>query len=114
MRGLGAGIAAGSAALMDLAGLPEAIAAADLVITGEGRYDAQSGQGKVVGGVLGVAAANGVDSIVICGCSDLPPDPTVIELAELAGSPEESLRDPRRWLQEAGARAARSVDGALQ
>ena len=114
VRGLGARIEPGSAALMDLVGLPAAIADADVLITGEGRYDTQSGQGKVVGSALDVAAAHDTRALVVCGRSELAPDPSVIELAALAGSAEESLRDPARWLRIAGSRAAGSVGGATQ
>ncbi len=48
-------------------GLPEAIASADLVITGEGLLDAGSFDGKVVGGVIDLAAAAQVPVLVIVG-----------------------------------------------
>jgi glycerate kinase len=51
-------------------GLPDAIAGADLVITGEGRLDHTSLQGKVVGGVLALASAASVPCAVIAGQVD--------------------------------------------
>ena len=51
-------------------GLQDAIAGADLVITGEGRLDHTSLQGKVVGGVLALASAASVPCAVIAGQVD--------------------------------------------
>ena len=48
----GARLLPGAAEIAAIAGLPEALASADLVITGEGQYDATSLSGKVVGAVL--------------------------------------------------------------
>lgn len=50
--------------------LEEHIANADLVITGEGKLDAQSAMGKVVGGISLLAKANGKPIIAICGSVD--------------------------------------------
>jgi glycerate 2-kinase len=47
----------GAAELAAIAGLPQALANADLVITGEGRYDGTSLTGKVVGAVCAMAAS---------------------------------------------------------
>jgi glycerate kinase len=51
-------------------GLQDAIAGADLVITGEGCLDHTSLQGKVVGGVLALASAASVPCAVIAGQVD--------------------------------------------
>ena len=51
----GARIEAGSQAIATLTGLVAEAASADIVITGEGRFDATSTTGKVVGGVLDLA-----------------------------------------------------------
>jgi glycerate kinase len=61
---------AGGTAVIEMAaasGLPDAIAGADLVITGEGRLDHTSLQRKVVGGVLALASAASVACAVIAG-----------------------------------------------
>ena len=57
LAALGARLVPGIALVADLVGLDRRVAAADLVATGEGRLDATSFAGKVVGGVL--AAAGG-------------------------------------------------------
>lgn len=48
-------------------GLAEVIAGADLVVTGEGFLDDQSFDGKVVGGVAGLAAEAGVPVLAVAG-----------------------------------------------
>jgi glycerate kinase len=50
-----------------LTGLDEALAGADLVITGEGSLDEQSLRGKVVAGVAEAARAAGVPCLVVAG-----------------------------------------------
>ncbi len=50
--------------------LDERLAAADVVVTGEGYLDAQSLDGKVVGGICELAAAAGVPVVVIVGDAD--------------------------------------------
>lgn len=55
---LGGRLVPGAAWVASRVGLDAAVAAADLVITGEGRLDAASGEGKVVGHVVDVARAH--------------------------------------------------------
>ncbi|MDM4763954.1 glycerate kinase [Galbitalea sp. SE-J8] len=95
----------GADAVAELTGLPAAIERADLVITGEGRADATSLEGKVVGRVLERAVASGTPALVIAGAGALDPHPS-IALVEIAGSVEAALADPARWLRAAGQRAA--------
>jgi glycerate kinase len=72
--GLGGGLAALGARLVPgfelvstHTGLAAAVRSADAVVTGEGKFDAESFNGKVVGGVLAVAAAHAVPSLVVAG-----------------------------------------------
>ncbi|WP_130903388.1 glycerate kinase [Pseudomonas sp. Sample_22] len=51
----------------ELVGLAEAVRGADLVITGEGRFDAQTLRGKTPFGVARIARQQGVPVIVIAG-----------------------------------------------
>ncbi len=51
----------------DRLGLDQRLAEADLVVTGEGRLDATSFTGKVVGRVLERAAASGAEALVVAG-----------------------------------------------
>lgn len=71
---LGARIARGIDTVMDAVALDESLAGADWVITGEGSFDAQSLQGKVVSGVLARARARGIRVAVLAGRVGLDPD----------------------------------------
>lgn len=95
--GLGAGVRAfldgelrsGAAWMMERAGLYEELEEADLLITGEGGFDAQSGMGKLTGRVIEAAGAVRVPVLLVCG--------------RLEGRPPRGVRalDGRgRWLDE--------------
>ncbi len=64
---LGGSLQVGARWVAERAGLPAALADADLVITGEGRLDATSGRGKVVGHVLELARASGTAAALVVG-----------------------------------------------
>lgn len=75
--GLAGGLAAVGATLHDgfeliaeAVELYDAIETADLVVTGEGKLDAPSFDGKVVGGVVGLADAAGVPVVAVVGTTD--------------------------------------------
>jgi glycerate kinase len=70
---LGARIVPGIDTIAAVAGLPEALRAADWVVTGEGCLDSQSLQGKVVSGVLGLALSARVRVAVLAGRVRLTP-----------------------------------------
>ncbi len=60
-------IESGAALVADAIGLSEAIAAADLVITGEGAMDGQTAYGKAVAHVAALAAAAGTPCLAVAG-----------------------------------------------
>ncbi len=64
---LGAELRKGIDLIFDLVGLPEKMAGADLVLTGEGQIDFQTVFGKAPGGVGIVAKAQGVPCFAIAG-----------------------------------------------
>jgi glycerate 2-kinase len=64
---LGARAEPGTDLLLDLLGLPAALAGADLVVVGEGHLDAQSLGGKAPVGVARRAQAAGVDVVAVAG-----------------------------------------------
>ena len=112
----GARLRPGAAELAAIAGLPQALADADLVITGEGQYDATSLRGKVVGAVCVLAgSAPGRESraavpvaIVAGRLAAMPPEGVrAVELTALAGGGRAAMDEPGRWLAEAGALLAR-------
>jgi glycerate kinase len=64
---LGAVLKPGAELVLDAAGFREALSGADLVITGEGRLDAQTARGKLPFQVLRRAAALGIPTLAIAG-----------------------------------------------
>ncbi|UII68878.1 glycerate kinase [Pseudomonas sp. HN11] len=64
---LGAQFRAGVEVVAELVGLDEAVSGADLVITGEGRFDAQTLRGKTPFGVARIAQQHNVPVIVLAG-----------------------------------------------
>jgi glycerate kinase len=83
--------------------------AADLAITGEGRFDAQSAAGKVPSYLLETAAAAGVPVMLVAGRVDAPTDAfaAAVALTDLAGSAASALAEAPRWLERAGEHLAR-------
>ncbi|HEX6237060.1 MAG TPA: glycerate kinase [Acidimicrobiales bacterium] len=103
----GASLVEGFDAVADELGLPEVVEGADLVVTAEGFLDAQSFDGKVVGGVADLAAAAGVPCVALVGevVDDLGPSPPglrVVSLVERFG-PERAREDVVGCLAEATA-----------
>lgn len=110
--GLAGGLAAvggrlvpGFELVADELGLDEALDGADLVVTGEGRLDQQSFEGKVVGGVAALAGEHGIPVAAVVGVADdevagrLP----TWSLVELFG-PERAWTEPLGCVQAAAAR----------
>ena len=64
---LGGTIQSGIDAVLDVTGFDRQLEGADLVITGEGRIDSQSADGKVVSGVARRTRAKGIPLIAIAG-----------------------------------------------
>lgn len=72
--GLDARLRPGAAVVAEQIGLPQAVAGADLVVTGEGTLDGSSLQGKVVGEVLARAGAAGVPVAAVVGVAAERPE----------------------------------------
>lgn len=109
MTAWGAQLVLGSAAIGELTGFAAEAGRADVLITGEGRFDATSFTGKVVGHALQlVSATAGAMPIVIAGQLATSPGAGVLALSleALAGSTASALASPRHWLQLAGRAAA--------
>ena len=108
----GARIVPGAAELCRVVGFDRQLSRADLVLTGEGRYDVTSGDGKITGAVLAAAAAAGVRAALIAGsvAADPPPGVVAVALDRLAGSAAAAMADPAGWLRAAGQRLARDAE----
>jgi glycerate 2-kinase len=85
----GARLVAGFDVVADEVDLPDRVEGADLVVTAEGFLDEHSFEGKVVGGVLALAAANDVPVLAVVGevlaGVDLPGGIDVVSLVERFG-----------------------------
>ena len=95
--------------------LHERIASADLVVTGEGRFDWQSMRGKVIAGVAQQAQNQAIPTVVLAGeCLVGRREFGAIgveaayAMVEEAGSVEQAMADPHRVLSDLAARVART------
>lgn len=105
----GATLGSGAAAVGAAVGLAALIADADVVITGEGRYDAQSSAGKVTDYVAALARDAGADVLLAAGLihADTGGYLLASSLSDVAGGPDPAMREPRRWSEAAGVELAR-------
>ena len=115
LAALGGRITPGFDLVAEHVDLATRLTTADVVVTGEGHLDAQSLDGKVVGGVCALAAAAGKPVVVIAGDAD----PDAIDAVERAGATVVSLvaqygterprREPRWCLEHAATEALRAL-----
>ncbi|WP_043710388.1 glycerate kinase [Leifsonia aquatica] len=105
LRVWGAAMTPGAPAVAEALGLPARIASADLVITGEGRYDSQSASGKAPEHVAELARRAGVPVLLAAGAITAEPSDfaDAVALADLAGGSAAAIADPLRWARAAGA-----------
>jgi glycerate kinase len=110
--GLAGGLAVAGALLLpgfdvvaDALDLAERVAGAGLVVTGEATLDAESFEGKAVGGVVELAVDAGVPVLIVAGevlggeLPELPASVTVVSLVDMFGR-ERAMEDPIRRLAE--------------
>lgn len=106
----GAAMAGGASAVADAMHLDEALVGADIVVTGEGRFDGQSEAGKAPTEVARRAAEAGVAVALVAGAITAATDrfAASVSLTDLAGDGAAAMADPVRWLERAGAELARA------
>ena len=107
---VGASLVPGFDLVAEMVGLDESAESAELLITGEGFLDAESFDGKVVGGVVDLGAALGVPVVAVVGeafdeAEDLVP---TISLVERFGR-DRAVGDTVACLHEAAALAVQLV-----
>ncbi len=110
----GADIEPGARVIAETIGLPAALIDADLVITGEGRFDAQSAGGKAPVEVARLAAEAGVRCALVAGSIDSASTADFIDaiaLDTLAGTAAAAMTDPLFWLRAAAERLADAQTG---
>jgi glycerate 2-kinase len=105
----GARLRPGFEVVAEAVGLGGRIANADLVITGEGSFDAQSMHGKTPAGVIEACTLARTPVVVVCGRAEIePPGVVVVSLADRVGV-DASLGDARasliRVIEELATRA---------
>ena len=111
---IGATRVSGIGLVSDAVGLADQVAAAELVVTGEGMYDWQSRDGKVISGVTTLAIENGLPCILIAGqvvvgrrqTSSSGLDATY-SLSDAAGSIEAAMDQAGDWIRFVAAAVAR-------
>lgn len=110
---LGATLASGIKTVLDVVGFREQIRGARLVVTGEGRVDASSAEGKTAAGVATASRAEGVACLVFGGRVDRGAAAALHDLGATAvlalGGGEARARDDLTALGEAVGRLAREL-----
>lgn len=109
----GGRIESGFRTIADAAGLASKIAGADCVVTGEGKYDEQTAQGKAVSGVCELARKYGKPVRLVAGIVVNAPEgvfASVHELRKLAGDANEAQENPRPYLRQAAEAIARQLE----
>ena len=116
MAALGASQESGATAMIDITGVGDELRSADLVVTGEGSFDAQSMGGKITGVVIEQARLQNIPVVVVCGVSQMSAavsGVTVIEISASAPSIQESIEHPELYLREAGRTIGRMASEGL-
>ncbi|WP_137723769.1 glycerate kinase [Prescottella subtropica] len=115
---LGAARESGATVVARVTGLTGRVAAADLVLTGEGRFDHQSLRGKLAVAVARLGSAAGVPAVVLAGQVDVPAATAadvgvtaVYSLVETAGSVAHAMADAGTHLAALTASVARAWPG---
>lgn len=109
LAALGASMRPGVDIAFELTGFREKLTGADLVITGEGKFDSQTLQGKGPAGVAAAAREAHIPVVAICGASELD-EPTwraagfsaVYSVLGSGVTLQESLANPRPYVQALG------------
>jgi len=109
---LGAKLQSGIQTFMELTQLETAIKDCDIVITGEGKLDKQTEQGKVISGVCQLAKKYNKRVLAVCGAADFPISTSlnlerVYTIINRATSLEDAMTNARIFLLEIGSELLR-------
>ena len=104
----GAELRSGAEEIASRSGLDAAIGTADLIITGEGRFDSQSAQGKIPAHIAQRSTQLGVRVALVAGLIEAPTSGFVdaVSLTDLAGDGATARANAEHWLEAAGAALA--------
>ena len=106
MAFLGAELRPGTDAIVEYTDFDKALQDADLLITGEGKLDAQTAHGKLIHGICRRAQKSGVPVIALCGTLDAAPE----QIEEIGLKAAFSIIDRPLPLKEALKHTERSLD----
>jgi glycerate kinase len=100
----GATLSSGAEVVAEMIGLDGTLADADLVITGEGKFDGQTASGKVAAVVVDHAVQAGVPVALVAGIIEAPVSDFIeaMALVEIAGSVDAARADAQASLVRAG------------
>jgi glycerate 2-kinase len=99
---LGARVESGFDVVANVSGLAERLAAADIIVTGEGSFDEQSRQGKTTGRLLDMAEARGKACVVFAGRA-AKHGPGVFTLGSLEPDPARAMTNASALLERLAA-----------
>lgn len=102
-------VKSGSREIAQLIGLSELIENADVVITGEGRYDSQSLSGKVISTVTELAHGKHLAYIVGEQKVQAPSGVKVLSLLDSVGSRDNAITNVRHWVTESARNLAKEI-----
>jgi glycerate kinase len=98
--------------ILDLIGFDAHLAGADLVITGEGRFDSQSVRGKAPWGILQRAEQLSIPTYLICGDADTQQGSrfkAVLTLTSIEEDVEKCINNPAPLVTQMGAKIAQLI-----
>ena len=98
--------------ILDLVQFDRQIVGADYIITGEGRFDSQSSQGKAPWGILQRAMKSSIPTFLVCGDADAHQDTGyrgVYTLASIEPDIKKCIENPESLVSKIGAAIAASL-----
>ena len=104
----GATFSSGAQSIAEIIGLPQLVADADLVITGEGRLDSQSFVGKGVGFIYDLSLASKTEIAFCVGSNsiDFPDNSAGVSIRNFAQDLQDAITQAARYLREGGSKLA--------
>lgn len=111
---LNAQLKSGIQTFLDITNIEDTLKDCDLIITGEGRLDQQTEQGKVISGVCSLAKKYAKPIIAVCGAADLSTESdlglsAIYTVIERSNSLEEAMKYAFQKLSEIGMVIGKSV-----
>jgi glycerate kinase len=98
--------------ILDLVGFDSYLSGADVVITGEGRFDSQSVRGKAPWGILQRAEKLSIPTYLICGDADTQPGSrfkAILTLTSIEKDVEKCISNPAPLVTQLGAQIAQLI-----